>query len=89
MNNIWKRLLFVLPLLAILFLLKTIYLENSKYFIKGILYIVFSISLLVNNFSGTKRRTFTMLYSASIIFIILYDLGLGQWAENIMQLFKK
>lgn len=88
-NNIWKRLLFVLPLLAILFLLKTIYLENSKYFVKGILYIVFSISLLVNNFSGTKRRTFTMLYSVSIIFIILYDLGLGQWAENIMQLFKK
>lgn len=87
MNNIWKRLLFVLPLLAIVFLLKTICLENSKYFIKGILYIVFSISLLVDNFSGTKRRIFTMLYWTSIIFLILYDFGAGQWAEKIMQLF--
>lgn len=73
-KKIWGITTYLLVLLAIIQTFYSAFLGNIIFVVKGIIYILFTTSLLINNKLTNKNKIVEIIFLISCILIILFDI---------------
>ena len=74
LKKIWGITTYFLVLLAIIQTFYSAFLGNTMFVVKGIIYILFTTSLLINNKLTNKNKIVEIIFLISCILIILFDI---------------
>ena len=74
LKKIWGITTYFLVLLAIIQTFYSAFSGNIIFVVKGIIYIVFTTSLLINNKLTNKNKMVEIIFLTSCILIILFDI---------------